>query len=59
MVQDYEQNILSLPIELRDKPIEQNILPPPIALRDKPIEIKQINRALKAYTTSYEITMKR
>ena len=58
MVQDYEQNIIQPPIECQDKPI-----PAPRSKKIQPIPLprtilKETNKALKGYTTSYEISIK-
>ena len=60
MVQDYEENIIQPPIEFRDgfKPD-----PMPRTKKIKPIptprtKIEQVNKALKGYTKSFEISIK-
>ena len=69
MVQNYENNIILPPLEFRDKPTPRIYKPrPPIPTprtkqminKDKPVpvprtKIEQIEKALKGYTTSYEI----
>ena len=69
MIQDYEENIIAPPLEFRD---EENIIKPPLEFRDEeniikpPLEymnpapitqIKQVDKALKGYTKSYEISI--
>ena len=63
MVQDYEDNIIEPPLEFRDdyKPIpakrtKKQVIKKPVLL-PRTI-IKQTNKALKGYTTSYEISIK-
>ena len=62
MVQDYENNIIAPPLEFRDDH-EENIISPPLEFRDEPkpieenIEIKELSRAFKGYTKSYEISI--
>ena len=71
MVQDYEENIIAPPLEFRDdneeniiKPPpgfrdnnEENIIKPPPEFSDQApmTQIKQVDKALKGYTKSYEI----
>ena len=56
MVQDYEDNIIKPPPEFRDNN-EENIIKPPPEFRDPApmTQIKQVDKALKGYTKSYEI----
>ena len=53
MVEEYEDNIIAPPPEFRDEPIsaEKQPVPPP---RTK---IKQVNKALKGFTESYEVNI--
>ena len=56
MVQDYENNIILPPPEFRDKPV-----PAPRTKKTVPTprtKIEQIDKALKGYTKSYEISIK-
>ena len=58
MVQDYEENIILPPLEFRDdyKPIPEPRTKKPVPLpRTK---IKQVDKALKGYTKSFEISIK-
>ena len=56
MVQDYEDNIIKPPPEFRDNN-EENIIKPPPEFRDPApmTQIKQVDKAFKGYTKSYEI----
>ena len=70
MVNEYEDKIIALPTEFRNKPIpkprktvkqiaqeyEDNIIQPPIA--SKRTVIEEIEKALKGYTSSYIISIK-
>ena len=56
MVQDYEENIIKPPLEFRDDNEENIIKPPPEFMDPAPMtQIKQVDKALKGYTKSYEI----
>ena len=56
MIQDYEDNIIQPPPEFRDNN-EENIIKSPPEFRDPApmTQIKQVDKALKGYTKSYEI----
>ena len=74
MVQDYENNIILPPLEFRDKPVPaprtykpvptpRTVKPVPAPRTVKPVpaprnKIEQIDKALKGYTKSYEISIK-
>ena len=61
MVQDYEENIIAPPLEFRDdykpEPISKTIKPVKLTQASK-TEIKQVNKALRGYTQSFEIDIK-
>ena len=56
MVQDYENNIILPPLEFRDRPVPTPRTKKPVPLPRTKIEI--LNKALKGYTKSYEISIK-
>ena len=67
MVQDYEDNIILPPLEFRDhyKPIpkQRTKKPVPLPRTKKPVplprtKIEQVDKALKGYTKSFEISIK-
>ena len=65
MVQDYENNIILPPLEFRDKPVPaprtKKPVPAPRTVKPVPAprtKIEQIDKALKGYTKSYEISIK-
>ena len=56
MVQDYEENIIKPTLEFRDDNEENIIKPPPEFIDPAPMtQIKQVDKALKGHTKSYEI----
>ena len=56
MVHNYENNIILPPHEFRDKPVPAPRIKKPVPLPRTKIE--QIDKALKGYTKSYEISIK-
>ena len=62
MAQEYESNLIQPPLEFRDKPVPL-LRTKKLTLQSKPIpsprtKIKETNKALKGYTSSYIISIK-